>query len=87
LTAGPSGASIIGTLPTDVGISGGLTPTATPPRGWLGPWTDPVAPHVSIFPLLDGNRALMSGIDHQDDAAGAIEHGSYMEYAIHPAPE
>ncbi|KAJ7841244.1 hypothetical protein B0H13DRAFT_1910385 [Mycena leptocephala] len=32
-------------LPADVGIPGGVTPTATPPVGWIGVWTDPVAPH------------------------------------------
>ncbi|KAJ7821382.1 hypothetical protein B0H14DRAFT_2831454 [Mycena olivaceomarginata] len=45
LTAGSSGASILGTLPTSIGISGGTTPTAVPPVGWLGPWTDPIFPH------------------------------------------
>ncbi|KAF7344668.1 hypothetical protein MVEN_01627000 [Mycena venus] len=32
---------INGFLPTNVGIPGGVTPTATPPPGWKGPWTDP----------------------------------------------
>ncbi|KAJ6603479.1 hypothetical protein DFH09DRAFT_899101 [Mycena vulgaris] len=43
LTSGPS---IIGSFPSTIGIVDGATPTATPPVGWLGPWTDPVAPHT-----------------------------------------
>jgi hypothetical protein len=34
-------------LPTTVGVSGGITPTPIMPVGWLGPWTDPIIPHVS----------------------------------------
>lgn len=30
-----------GFLPADVGIPGGIKPTAAPPAGWTGPWTDP----------------------------------------------
>ncbi|KAF7372867.1 Glucan 1,3-beta-glucosidase [Mycena sanguinolenta] len=44
LSGGANGPSIVGTLPTDVGILGGTTPTAVTPMGWLGPWTNPVFP-------------------------------------------
>ncbi|KAJ7881191.1 hypothetical protein B0H13DRAFT_2667684 [Mycena leptocephala] len=30
-----------GLLPADIGIPGGFKPTAAPPPGWTGPWTDP----------------------------------------------
>ncbi|KAJ7734350.1 hypothetical protein DFH07DRAFT_928493 [Mycena maculata] len=30
-----------GLLPADIGIPGGILPTAAPPAGWVGPWTDP----------------------------------------------
>lgn len=32
---------LAGLLPADIGILGGITPTALPPPGWIGPWTDP----------------------------------------------
>ncbi|KAJ7617123.1 hypothetical protein FB45DRAFT_1063656 [Roridomyces roridus] len=35
------GAVIGGFLPHDVGIPGGITPTAAPPVGWTGGWDDP----------------------------------------------
>ncbi|KAJ6597670.1 hypothetical protein DFH09DRAFT_1071651 [Mycena vulgaris] len=35
------GGLIGGLLPADIGIPGGTTPTAAPPAGWTGPWTDP----------------------------------------------
>ncbi|KAJ7291631.1 hypothetical protein C8J57DRAFT_1113502 [Mycena rebaudengoi] len=43
LTAGPA---IIGSFPSTIGIFDGATPSAIPPVGWLGPWTDPVPPHT-----------------------------------------
>ncbi|KAJ7059263.1 pectate lyase superfamily protein-domain-containing protein [Mycena amicta] len=43
---GAAGPTIIGTLPTTVGVSGGITPTPIMPVGWLGPWTDPIVPHT-----------------------------------------
>ncbi|KAJ7053167.1 pectate lyase superfamily protein-domain-containing protein [Mycena amicta] len=43
---GAAGPTIIGTLPTTVGVSGGITPTPIMPVGWLGPWTDPIIPHT-----------------------------------------
>ncbi|KAJ7636564.1 hypothetical protein FB45DRAFT_1138288 [Roridomyces roridus] len=30
-----------GLLPLDIGIPGGITPTAAPPDGWTGSWSDP----------------------------------------------
>ncbi|KAJ7310018.1 hypothetical protein DFH08DRAFT_1049527 [Mycena albidolilacea] len=30
-----------GLLPLDIGIPGGVKPTAAPPPGWAGPWSDP----------------------------------------------
>ncbi|KAJ7739000.1 pectate lyase superfamily protein-domain-containing protein [Mycena metata] len=45
-SGGPSGPSVVGTLPPSVGISGGTTPTPVLPIGWLGPWTDPVFPFL-----------------------------------------
>lgn len=35
------GAVIGGSLPLDVGIPGGITPTAVPPPAWTGSWSDP----------------------------------------------
>ncbi|KAJ6469223.1 hypothetical protein DFH09DRAFT_1381008 [Mycena vulgaris] len=60
LTGAPAGPTIVGTLPTTVGISGGITPTAIMPVGWLGPWTDPVFPHSATTgqpPQVDTNIA------------------------------
>ncbi|KAJ7708550.1 hypothetical protein B0H16DRAFT_1481276 [Mycena metata] len=48
LSGGPSGPSVVGTLPPSVGISGGTTPTPVLPIGWLGPWTDPQC--LSVYP-------------------------------------
>lgn len=35
------GPLLSGLLPPDVGIPGGTTPSANPPDGWTGAWTDP----------------------------------------------
>ncbi|KAJ7618103.1 hypothetical protein DFH06DRAFT_1144937 [Mycena polygramma] len=35
------GGLIGGFMPIDIGIPGGITPTAYPPDGWTGEWTDP----------------------------------------------
>ncbi|KAJ7614864.1 hypothetical protein FB45DRAFT_936253 [Roridomyces roridus] len=35
------GGLVGGLLPVDVGIPGGFTPTAAPPVGWTGGWSDP----------------------------------------------
>ncbi|KAF7360849.1 Glucan 1,3-beta-glucosidase [Mycena sanguinolenta] len=42
LSGGSNGPTIVGTLPTTVGIVDGTTPTPVPPVGWVGPWSDPV---------------------------------------------
>ncbi|KAF7311921.1 Glucan 1,3-beta-glucosidase [Mycena indigotica] len=44
ISGAPTGPVVLGTLPTSIGISGGITPTPIMPIGWLGPWTDPVFP-------------------------------------------
>ncbi|KAJ6459998.1 hypothetical protein C8R45DRAFT_842971 [Mycena sanguinolenta] len=44
LSGGTNGPSIVGTLPTDIGILSGTTPSAVMPTDWLGPWTNPASP-------------------------------------------
>ncbi|KAF7311920.1 Glucan 1,3-beta-glucosidase [Mycena indigotica] len=49
MSGAPTGPVIIGTLPTSIGISDGITPTPVMPVGWLGPWTDPIFPFTTTI--------------------------------------
>ncbi|KAJ6600740.1 hypothetical protein B0H10DRAFT_2230831 [Mycena sp. CBHHK59/15] len=71
LTGGAAGPSVVGTLPTSVGIVGGTTPTATPPVGWLGPWTDPVPPHsvTTMQPVQSNTQFTWNPNPHPNPTA------------------
>lgn len=53
------GPLITGCLPTNVGVSGGITPSAVPPDSWTGVWTDPVPPHVSDCDVANPSKSWL----------------------------
>ncbi|KAK7059959.1 chitin synthase [Favolaschia claudopus] len=54
------GGLIGGLLPKDVGIPGGVTPSAAPPAGWTGSWTDPSPTSTSTSTSTSSKTASAS---------------------------
>ena len=76
------GPSILGCLPSNVGVSGGTTPSAVPPPGWTGVWTNPVPPFVSQPVLQIFSAAHIRKVGHNSRKASSKLFLCYMEYVL-----